>query len=399
MINTSERMIIGAWLTGDNTHHIENFDKFDYNNDLLQAIKKYGHEDPVQIAKETERTVLDIAELIHGYMPSMYEGSYKIVREAKIKRLTKMASKDDTNRGKWLELIQDELQMGTSGGVARPVDIAQEYRDDLERRKTEEVMPYGIADLDYYMGGLRRKEFTIIAGRPSMGKTALGLQLAHNLSAYRKRKVLFFSLEMSASQIVERLLCMETDIPHEKLKHPKRLTAEEEKIIDEYLKTSIVDELMLYNNRNLSEIEAIVKKEKPDVVFVDQLSQLREERYFNSFREQFTHMTTNLKAMSMEHDTSIVLMTQLRRDAQNREPTLADLKESGSIEEDSDNVIMIHQPEDVDRRVIVNVPKVLIIRKQRNGMKDVSCPVIYQCNKFTFRSQDKEVGVDGYYRI
>jgi replicative DNA helicase len=136
----------------------------------------------------------------------------------------------------------------------------------------------------------------------------------------------------------------------------------------------------------LADIKQHIKHYQPKVVFIDQLSQLRENRKFNSIREQFTYMTNNLKAMTMELDIPIVLLAQVNRNAQNTEPTLADLKESGSIEEDSDVVIMLHQ---TDEATWNNTPTEIIIRKQRNGEKDRKIETMYRNKKFIFQEVEK----------
>jgi len=152
------------------------------------------------------------------------------------------------------------------------------------------------------------------------------------------------------------------------------------------------DELIIiYGTNNLSEIKNDIALHKPDVIFIDQLSKLTEFKKFNSIREQFTYMTNETKLMAMDFDKPIILMAQINRNAQNTIPTLADLKESGSIEEDADNVLMLHQQQADENSKEDKIDTQVIIRKQRNGVRDKFIDTVYQKKKFRFYSLDKRV--------
>jgi len=137
---------------------------------------------------------------------------------------------------------------------------------------------------------------------------------------------------------------------------------------------------------SLSEIRKHIDYYSPDVVFIDQLSQLRENQRFNSVRERYMYMTNTLKEIAMTLNVPIVLLTQLNRDAQGREPTLADLKESGSIEEDSDNVIFLHQTAEAMNNT---TDMTINIAKQRNGEHGRKIDVLYLNKRFIFREVGK----------
>ena len=130
--------------------------------------------------------------------------------------------------------------------------------------------------------------------------------------------------------------------------------------------------LKIYEGVNrLERIQTVIEQEKPFMVIIDQLTQLKAANRFQSVRERFSYMTSNLKEIAMQKDISVLLLCQINRNAQNSAPTMADLKESGSIEEDSDNIILLHRldpekaknPADwtVDKQILVN------LAKQRDG--------------------------------
>jgi replicative DNA helicase len=308
------------------------------------------------------------------------------MKEQKIKEMVRLI--DPSNFREQIEAITAEIDRMNPTKIKEPTDMATTYLRELEARKIAQPLKWGIPSLDYFTGGLRKKELTVIAARPSIGKTALALQVAANI-AVKGHKVLFFPLEMSGSQLMERIACRETEIRHETLKSPKNMTKEEQQQLKDFIelyKVTYKDLTIIEGVARLADIKKHIEHYQPKVVFIDQLSQLRENRKFNSIREQFTYMTNSLKAMTMELDIPIVLLAQINRDAQNTEPNLAQLKESGSIEEDSDAVIMLHQ---TGESTWNNTPTEIIIRKQRNGERDRKIETMYLNKKFIFREVEK----------
>lgn len=380
----NERQLLSAWLLGYNREHIAEFDRFDIYPELFKAVK--ATDNFAEVAKKAKVSITELVTMTREYVPSFYESAYRAMKEQKIKEMVRLI--DPSNFREQIEAITAEIDRMNPTKIKEPTDMATTYLRELEARKIAQPLKWGIPSLDYFTGGLRKKELTVIAARPSIGKTALALQVAANI-AVKGHKVLFFPLEMSGSQLMERIACRETEIRHEALKSPKNMTAGEQQQLKDFIelyKVTYKDLAIIEGVSRLSDIKQHIKHYQPKVVFIDQLSQLRENRKFNSIREQFTYMTNNLKAMTMELDIPIVLLAQVNRNAQNTEPTLADLKESGSIEEDSDVVIMLHQ---TDETTWNNTPTEIIIRKQRNGEKDRKIETIYRNKKFIFQEVEK----------
>ena len=188
-------------------------------------------------------------------------------------------------------------------------------------------------------------------------------------------KVLYFPLEMSATNTFLRVLINKGYIDSKEAKTGKPQNNDNLLMGLDYIDR-------VYKSRNfqvyeaqssIEKIESAIKKEKPYLVVIDQLTQMRANVRFGSVRERFSHMTSTLKAISLREHVSILLLCQLNRTAADSPPTMAQLKESGSIEEDSDNIILLHNltaeqvnnPESIDWKS--ERPMLCTLAKQRGG--------------------------------
>jgi len=388
-----EKQLLASWILGYNRSDIKEFDCFEFYPEIFNAIKEVEEPNIVAVSKQSKVPISTISDIVKENLPYAYSGAYKMLKEKKINGMISNISKGEGSIKEKLDLIINETKRLDKVKTSKITNLKDDYIAEIEERKLAKPLRYGIDALDYWTGGIRKKELIVIAARPSVGKTALALQIAYNL-AVQKKKVLFFSLEMSGTQLVERIACRQTNIESEHLKTPKFLTeAENEQLalfmdhIDK-LKNELI---IIYGTNNLSEIKNDIALHKPDVIFIDQLSKLTEFKKFNSIREQFTYMTNETKLMAMDFDKPIILMAQINRNAQNTIPTLADLKESGSIEEDADNVLMLHQQQADENSKEDKIDTQVIIRKQRNGVRDKFIDTVYQKKKFRFYSLDKRV--------
>lgn len=393
-IEELERQLIGAWVSGDNQEDIQQFSRFVFYENLFEALRKMPlHEiGIINLAAKSDTPKGEIARMVTEYFPSMYQESYKALKMEKVKAMIQNIASNPTDVESQIEVITNEIDIMNQSGIKPPSDMVKDYRREIERRKEAKLLKYGLTRLDKLTGGIRPQELTVIAARPSVGKTALALQVAFQL-ALEKHHILFFPLEMSSAQLMERIACRETDIDHERLKAPKNLTERDAEILDNFL--NLHEEItspymhIIEGVSTLAEIKRHILHYKPECVFIDQLSKLRENRRFNSLREQFTYMTTSLKHFTMDYNIPIILMAQINRELQgNTVPTLNMLKESGSIEEDADNVIMLHQTGEAFNE---GVPSEIIIRKQRNGERDATILATYRCKRFLFMEEGRQL--------
>jgi replicative DNA helicase len=224
----------------------------------------------------------------------------------------------------------------------------------------------GFMDLDKWMGGLSRSDLIILAGRPSMGKTALATNIAFNAAmAFVKKtdgagKVAFYSLEMSKEQLVTRILAQECCIPSERI---RRGEIKEEDFIKLKDANKRVAELPLFIDDTpaltISILRSRSRKLKRqhglDLIVVDYLQLLQgnsEKRNENRVQE-ISEITRSLKAIAKELDVPVLALSQLSRAVETRDdkrPQLSDLRESGSIEQDADVVMFIYREEYYESR-------------------------------------------------
>ena len=238
----------------------------------------------------------------------------------------------------------------------------------------------GFYDLDSLTQGFQKSDLIIIAGRPSMGKTAFGLNIASNLIKISKLPILFFSLEMSKEQIMYRILSMETSINQMKLKSGKLYQNDWVKLnkmikIFSKLPFFIDDSFNLSIQDIRSKIKTILFEQgQIDLVIIDYIQLMYDPKLKTENRvQELSNITRSLKTLAREFNIPIIALSQLNRSVENRidkKPILSDLRESGSIEQDADLVILLYrnnyyisnQSEEQTSQLIE-----LIVAKQRNG--------------------------------
>jgi replicative DNA helicase len=238
----------------------------------------------------------------------------------------------------------------------------------------------GFYDLDALTQGFQKSDLIIIAGRPSMGKTALSLNIASNIIKNSKLPVLFFSLEMSKEQIMYRLLGMETNINQMRLKNGK-LSQNDWVKLNKMIKIISKFPLFIDDTFNLSiqdirtKIKTILfEQNELGLVIIDyiQLMQNPQLKIENRVQE-LSQITRSLKTIAREFNIPIIGLSQLSRSVENRvdkKPILSDLRESGSIEQDADVVLMLYKnnSDNYSSSPAQTFSSIdLIIAKQRNG--------------------------------
>lgn len=253
--------------------------------------------------------------------------------------------------------------------------------DDLSSRKPGELsgIPSGFNALDYYTDGFQKSELIIVAGRPSVGKTAFGLNLLLNVLKKKRLPVLFFSLEMSAQQLMYRLLSIETRLNQNKFK-TGLLNDEDWRKITLVMKILGKIPMHLYDTPHLttSEIRRTLKnldKTYPQIglIVIDYLQLMEDPLLKNVNRAQeISAITRELKNIAREFEIPIIALSQLSRTIDSRvdpKPMLSDLRDSGSIEQDADLVLMLYK-RNQNQMINLNPGSSIIdllIAKQRNG--------------------------------
>ncbi|MFA5004016.1 MAG: replicative DNA helicase [Candidatus Saccharimonadales bacterium] len=254
-----------------------------------------------------------------------------------------------------------------------------ERLDDLHKDKNKlRGIPTGYKDLDNMLAGLQRSDLFILAARPSMGKTAFVLNMAHKIATQAKEPVLIFSLEMSKEQLVDRLLAMESGVDAWALR-TGNLTDNDFERLGEAMGT--LSEAKIYIDDTpgitVSDLRTKARREahqrKLGLIVVDYLQLMSGGSRFGSEGnrvQEISEISRGLKGVARELNVPLIALSQLSRSVENRSPQipqLADLRESGSIEQDADIVAFLYREEyynpDSDRKNIMDV----LIKKHRNG--------------------------------
>lgn len=240
-------------------------------------------------------------------------------------------------------------------------------------------IPSGFDDLDKYTSGFRDSDLIILAARPGLGKSALATSIARR-AAMSNYRIGFFSLEMSREQILQRVLCGEGRINLQRMRGGfmgtedwRRLTDVAGKIqsapiyVDDSASNTLID--------IISKARLMKEKDNIDIVFIDYLQLIDIHGFTRSRENEVAKIARSLKRLARELEIPVIALSQLNRNTEqrsvkNKRPTLADLRESGALEQDSDVVIFIYRDDYYNTEngeLEVVVPAELIIAKQRNG--------------------------------
>ncbi|MBX3736237.1 MAG: replicative DNA helicase [Candidatus Didemnitutus sp.] len=254
----------------------------------------------------------------------------------------------------------------------------------------------GFKDLDQMTFGFQKQEMIIIAARPSMGKTSFALNIAEAAAMPKKgdpAPVLIFSLEMSAAQLALRMLCARARVNLKLLRDGlvSRDGAEVNALgrtAEEFKKAPILidDSSSITVMEMRAKARRIYARKKLGMIIVDYLQLVNGTDPRAPREQQVAEVSRNLKAMAKELDLPVIVLSQLNRasEKENRTPRLSDLRESGSIEQDADVVLMLSRPKDADEKfqTAANAAD-LIVAKQRNGpVGDLKLTFLQEITRF-----------------
>ncbi len=291
-----------------------------------------------------------------------------------------------------LDFSENALFQVAEGNIKREVApinavIKDAIREIEEAGKREDALvgiPSGFTRLDRLTSGWQKSELIIIAARPSMGKTALALSMARNMSIDHGKNVAIFSCEMSSIQLVNRLIIAETDIPGDKIRNG-RLSEEEWKQLDTRIKKLVQAPIFIDDTPAISIFELRAKcrrlkaQHKLDIVIVDYLQLMSGPDNAGSREQEVSNISRSLKSIAKELNVPIIALSQLNRSVEMRggtkRPLLSDLRESGAIEQDADMVVFIHRQEKFgftafDDGTSTKGIAEIILAKNRNGPVD-----------------------------
>ncbi|MEK7614530.1 MAG: replicative DNA helicase, partial [Patescibacteria group bacterium] len=257
-------------------------------------------------------------------------------------------------------------------------------------------VPSGFADLDLKLAGFQKSDLVILAARPSMGKTALALDIARQAATLHNIPVGIFSLEMSSQQLVDRMLAAESRVDAWKLRVGK-LSMDDEfsklrDALDKLSKAPIyIDD---QPGNNIVKMRSVARRLKSEhslgLIVVDYLQLMTPGKNYDSMVNQVTEISRSLKNLARELDVPVLALSQLSRavEARGGKPRLSDLRDSGSIEQDADVVMFIHRDDKYNENSEKPNIAEILIEKHRNGPTG-KVELYFDDKKATFLSVEK----------
>ena len=399
----TEAIVLSAILNG-HSHYIDQLTDDDITvgsyKTILQTCRKLyeaGQEvDIVTVGAELMnrtgyRTLL--SQISTEYFQGMHYDKY-------VDMLKSYTAKRKIHQG--LHYIQEQLKLDNPADIKSNVidyfseiPLAGQTQDDSIKTimlKTNQHLEYkykhrndtsnhtGITDLDKYTGGLHKGEVTILAARPSVGKTALALQIAVQV-ARKGKTVQIFSREMSQIQLGVRLIANQGKIDGQRMRTGHIREEDWKKIVGTQAELSNLPLYINDESSTIPDIRAVCAQKRHkglDFVIIDYMQLIEPHKKSDTREREVAEISRAIKKMSLEFDIPIIALSQLNRSTANKRPTLDTLRESGAIEQDADNVILLHKPDEKDvpsseismYRTLKSVGMdyvEVIIAKQRNG--------------------------------
>ncbi len=335
----------------------------------------------------------------------------KAVRRRLIKassEISEMGFDEDTTTQELLEKAEAELFSVSDQSLKQDISTLEsiltesfDRMEELHRNKgTLRGVATGWRDLDNMTAGLQRSDLVILAARPAMGKTTLVTNLAYNVATVAKQPVLFFSLEMSKEQLVDRMLADASGVDAWNIR-TGNLSDQDFSKLSEAMGEMAEAPIFIDDTPGVSVLEMRTKARRANhesplgLIIVDYLQLMQAQGNSNGNRvQEVSEISRGLKLIARELNVPVVALSQLSRSVESRSPQipqLADLRESGSIEQDADIVMFIYREAyynpDTDRENITD----LIIAKHRNGPTG-KVELYFHPERLRFMSLDKHRG-------
>jgi replicative DNA helicase len=278
-------------------------------------------------------------------------------------------------------LIFEISQRGIRRGFVPISKALKTTFEKIEKFREDKSLVSGVSspfyELNSYTSGFQNSDLIIVAGRPSMGKTSLALNIAEHVAIREKLPIGIFSLEMSSEQLVMRLLCSEAKVDFHRMRtgYMKDSEYAELAVVAQYLSEApiFVDDSASLSTLELrSKARRLKAEANIGCLIIDYLQLITVTERAENRQQQISLISSNLKALAKELNIPVVALSQLSRAVEvrggDKRPMLSDLRESGSLEQDADVVLMLYRPEFYEGEDSENAGTAeVIIAKQRNG--------------------------------
>src|SRR5581483_2635143 len=357
-----------------------------------------------------------------GYLVSLDDGlpqipnldSYiRIVKDKSVLRRIIFTSQHMMNRAMQGEEGPEEILAGAEetllklgeardkSGLLNPEQILQNYDGGinafLDPSKRIKGISTGFTKFDEYTGGMHGGDLIILAARPSMGKTALALNIAQHVALKLKKTVAIFSLEMSRESLLTRMVCAAARVDSQRFR-AGYLSRDERERLNRALHDLVEAPLYIDDTAglNLMDMHAKLRRleREPKLVVVDYLQLMSSRGRVENRNQEVSALSRGMKLLAKDLNVPMLVLSQLSRAVETRQddhrPQLSDLRDSGSIEQDADLVGFVYRPEVYDRnREDLRGLAELIISKQRNGpVGTVNLVFLHAQTKFENRAED-----------
>jgi len=430
----AEKSLLGAILIdeevlADASQHVKAKDFYDKNHGRIFGgmMRLYEHHKPVDLLTLTDelkkKDELDIVggsayltELTNHVPTAAHAEAYaKMVSETAVRRrlikasaeISEMGFDEDTTTQELLEKAEAELFSVSDQSLKQDLTSLEsiltdsfDRMEELHRNKGAlRGIRTGYRDLDDMTAGLQRSDLIILAARPAMGKTTLVTNLAYNVATIAREPVLFFSLEMSKEQLVDRMLADASGVDSWNIR-TGNLSDEDFSKLSEAMGEMAEAPIFIDDTPGLSVLEMRTKARRAahdqplGLIIVDYLQLMQANSNHNGNRvQEVSEISRGLKLIARELNVPLIALSQLSRSVESRTPPipqLSDLRESGSIEQDADIVSFIYRPGyyEPDNPEVENITK-LIIAKHRNGPVG-HVDLYFHPERLRFMSLDKQ---------
>jgi len=356
---------------------------------------------------------LYLSELVNSVPTAMYGEEYAaIVYRDSVRRRFMAAADKIQGAAKSRELSVEDVAseaMGALMEVTLPADrrgakpmqvVASDYLEALEARLSNDKpvgLPTSFKRLDSLLGGFQRSDLMIFAGRPGMGKTSFMLSVAANTIRHFGARALIFTLEMNAEQMMQRLASMETGQSMQKIRRGEFTDAELRRHLEAVDRLSqwtlhIDDSPALNPIQMRNKIRRVYHEHGLDLIILDYLQLMHAPGYEGNRVQEISYISRQLKEMAREFNVPLLSAAQLSRAVEQRadkRPQLSDLRESGSLEQDSDIVMFLYR--DVVYNEATENPNQadIIVAKHRNGPTD-TIPLYFDASSTRFRDGPRQ---------
>lgn len=317
---------------------------------MLRVYKKVNQIDFAMFSVECDKKHREEIQLCMDIAVSvvMFDEHYRILKDLSSKRrivekFRKLNLEGDISTISLQQLVDDENSRKLSSDVEtvnkRNLD---EFVDGLNKKKGAVLTGFGT--MDRILGGLRKSTVFIVGARPSTGKTTFALNIAANQLKEKTKKVMFFSLEMSAEMIFERIIAAKCSVEYEKFSRNTLTDKDAELVKWEAMQLRKDNRFIVVDDvYNIEYICNLISENKPNLAVIDFMQIISSSGKFENVRSKIDYISSLLKRTAKATGCVILVLSQLSRSGKDA-PTMSDLKESGGLEQDGDYIALLHRP-------------------------------------------------------